>query len=72
MPTKTHARIQRARVAALTRYRDASDPDLIEARELLYEEAFVAAVERALRTAPPIRPELRDRVMGLLSAGASE
>jgi hypothetical protein len=67
----TCARAHRARVAALSRYRDAADPELVEARARLHEEAFLAAVERALRTAPPIRPELRDRVMDLLSAGVS-
>lgn len=58
---------KRALVGALTRFRPADDPDLATAREQMAEEKFVAAVERALAAAPPIRPEVRDRVIGLLS-----
>lgn len=70
MSSTTCVRAHRARVAALTRHRDHADPELAEARERLHEEVFVAAVERALRSALPIRPEIRDRVLLLLAAGA--
>ncbi len=59
---------RRARLAALHRWKDASDPALREARIALQEETFVAAVERALRTGPPITPKLRTRVVALLAA----
>jgi hypothetical protein len=57
----------RARVAVLTRYRDADDPELATARVQMHEERFVAAVERALASAPPITPQVRDRVIALLA-----
>jgi hypothetical protein len=65
----TNVNARRARVAALARFRDSADPDLAEARLRLDEERFVAAVERALNVAPPLRPEVRDRILVLLTAG---
>lgn len=65
----TNVNSLRARVAALARFRDSADPDLAEARLRLDEERFVAAVERALNDAPPLRPEVRDRIVVLLTAG---
>lgn len=71
--SSTSARSQRARVAVLTRYRDADDPELVEARARLSDTAFIAAIERAIAAAPVIRPEARDRVIALLSTtGTSE
>jgi hypothetical protein len=63
---------RRARVAALARFRDAVDPELTLARAQMGEEVFGAAVERALASAPPMRPEVRDRVIALLSTTAKE
>lgn len=66
--TSSRARVQRARVAALTRHRDPSDPELKKARFVLREEALVSAVERAVASAPPMTKSIRDRVMALLFA----
>lgn len=72
MPSTTsNARAQRARVAALTRHREATDPELVEARTRLSEAAFFAAVERALAIAPPMSPAIRERLNLLLFAGAA-
>ena len=71
MPCTTNVNARRARVAALARFRDSADPELVEARLRLHEERFVAAVERALNDAPPLRPEVRDRIVILLTAGAA-
>jgi hypothetical protein len=43
---------------------------LVEARTMLSEEAFVSAIELVIATAPAIRPEIRERVIALLTAGA--
>jgi hypothetical protein len=69
VPCTTNVNARRARVAALARFRDSADPELAEARLRLHEERFVAAVERALNVAPPLRPEVRDRIVVLLTAG---
>jgi hypothetical protein len=60
-----NARVHRARVAALSRYRDARDPELVEARVGLRKEAFFAAVERAVVIAPPMTSAIRDEVLAL-------
>lgn len=62
---------RRGHLAALHRWKDATDPALHDARVALQEETFVAAIERALRAAPPITPTLRARVVALLSAGGA-
>lgn len=73
MPTTlTPAQVARNRHAALKRFRSADDPDLIEARTRLSEEAFVGAVERALAAAPPVRPEVRGRIDELLDNHQAE
>lgn len=61
----------RARLAALYRWKDASDPAIREARNALQEETFVATVQRALRAAPPMTPKLRARVVALLAAAGN-
>lgn len=61
----------RGQLAALHRWKDATDPALHHARVALQEETFVAAVERALRAAPPMTSKLRARVVALLSAGGA-
>lgn len=59
---------RRAQLAALHRWKDVNDPALHGARIALREETFVAALERALRAAPPVTPKLRARVAALLTA----
>lgn len=66
--SKNNINSRRARLAALYRWKGASDPALREARNALQEETFVAAVQKALRAAPPITPKLRARVVALLAA----
>jgi hypothetical protein len=61
-------RAHRARVAALSRYRNVCDPELVQAREGLREVAFIAAIERALAAAPPITSAIRAQVLALLPA----
>lgn len=63
----TEARVHRARVAALSRHREASDCDLIEARLRLKEEAFLAAIRRAVAIAPPMTPTIQQRVTALVT-----
>lgn len=67
MPTND-VNSRRAQLAALHRWKSSRDPALREARLALQEETFVAAIQRALRTAPPITPKLRARVLTLLSS----
>lgn len=68
-PVPTTASRERGRYAALLRSRAADDPELLEARRRMREEAFVAAVRRALAKAPPITPTLRARIDALLAIG---
>jgi hypothetical protein len=68
MSSTTH---HRARAAALGRYRAPDDPELLSAREKLAEETLIAAVKRALAAAPPLSPEIRARIVSLLSGEAS-
>lgn len=57
---------ERARVAALTRSRDADDPDLNEARRNLRAAKLAKHIERALQTAPPLTDDQRRRIARLL------
>ena len=59
---------RRAQLAALHRWKDVTDPALEDVRRALQEETFIAAIERAVRAAPPITPKLRARVLALLAA----
>jgi hypothetical protein len=59
---------RRAQLAALRRWKGADDPAVYRARVALQEETFVSAIERALRSAPPITPALHARVLALLAA----
>lgn len=61
----------RGTVGSLKKYRSDDDSAIAAAYVALAEEKFVAAVERALAAAPPIRPEVRDRVIALLSTTAA-
>ncbi|MBY0288624.1 MAG: hypothetical protein K2X52_15980 [Mycobacteriaceae bacterium] len=62
----TTARAQCARVAALTRYRVDTDPELVEARMRLREQAFLAAVKRAAAIAPPMDSPIREQAFAIL------
>jgi hypothetical protein len=66
-PIPTTARRERGRYAALLRSRSADDPDLLEARRRMREEAVVNAIERTLRSSPPLTTELRARIDALLA-----
>ncbi len=66
-PVPTTARRERGRYAALLRSRAADDPDLLEARRLMRQEALVNAIERALKNSPPLTTELRARIDVLLA-----
>ncbi len=60
-------RVRRGRAAVLTRYRDPADPELLNARRLMREEAFLEAIAKALAKAPPLDDQLRQRAIVLLS-----
>lgn len=62
---------ERARVASLTRSRDADDPELIEARRNLRAERLAVHINKVLAGAPPLSPEQRDRLAVLLRGGAA-
>lgn len=66
-PIPTTARRERGRYAALLRSRASDDPDLLQARRLMREEALVNAIARALRNSAPINTELRARINALLA-----
>jgi hypothetical protein len=56
----------RARVAALTRYRNPDDPELSDARRDLAAARLTEAVRRAVATAPPLSAEQIEKLRGLL------
>jgi hypothetical protein len=67
VPTTT-APSERGRYAAFRRSRPADDPDLLEARRRMREEALVAAVMRALnKSSVVVTAELRARIDTLLA-----
>ena len=55
-------------VGSLTRSREPNDSQLVAARAAMSEETLVDAVAKALKKAPPLAPQARDRVIALLSA----
>lgn len=61
-------RHQRGRVAALMRYRDPADPELLDCRRLMHEEAFLEALKKAVAKAPALSTELQQRAIAILSA----
>lgn len=63
---------RRAQLAALYRWKGADAPAVRAARIALQEETFASAIERALRSAPPITPGLRARLAALLAEGGVE
>lgn len=69
VPNRFHE--ERARVAVLSRYHPYDYPELVAARQRMNEEVLVNAVTKALAKAPPLRPEVRDRIVALLSVDAA-
>ncbi len=67
MPNKTAFYLARSAVGNYTQTRSADDPVLIDARRRMEEESFLIAVTRAIEKAPPITPELHQRVIDLLA-----
>ena len=57
----------RAKYGGLVRDRAPDDPELLDTKHAMQAEALVVAVEKALRKAPPMSDELRQRIIGLLS-----
>ena len=60
-------RVQRGRAAVLTRFRDPADPELLDARRRMCEEAFLEAITKAMAKAPGLNADLRQRAIALLS-----
>lgn len=60
-------RRQRGRAAALARYRDPADPELLDARRRMHEEAFLEALTKAVAKAPALSVELRQRAIKVMS-----
>lgn len=65
MPSNFH--YQRGRAAALARYRDPADPELLDARRRMHEEAFLEALGKAAAKVPALSVELRQRAIRFLS-----
>lgn len=61
----------RGRVAALSRSREADDPDLVRAREALQTTKFVEHIERIVAAAPPLPAAERERLATLLRGGGA-
>lgn len=62
---------ERAVVAALTRSREADDPDLVDARRNLTTAKLAQYIERTVAAAPPLTDEQCDRLVAILrGAGA--
>lgn len=64
-----HWPTERARVAALSRSRDANDPDLKAARRDLRAAKLEEHIQKVVDEAPPLTDEQRVRLAGLLSGG---
>ena len=68
-----HARIptsavrERGRYAALVRSRAPSDPELLDAHRRMREEALIAAIQRALKSAPLVTTEVRNRILNVIA-----
>lgn len=60
---------ERARIASLSRSRQSDDPELIEARRNLAAERLADHIKRVVDQAPPLSPEQRSRLAGLLGGG---
>jgi hypothetical protein len=64
-------RAERARYAGLVRHRANDDPELASARQSMQEQILINAIDKALSEAPPLTPEMRSRIVGLLADHAS-
>lgn len=60
---------ERARVASLSRSREADDPDLVSARRNLKAERLAVYIEETVNSAPALSAEQVDRLSLLLNAG---
>jgi hypothetical protein len=58
----------RSRVAAMARRRPADDPELMAVRKQLQELVLVDSINAAVAKASPLSDDVRQRVIGLLSA----
>ena len=58
---------ERARYAGLVRHRADDDPELATARQSMQEQVLLNAIDKALSDAPPLTPEMRSRIVGLLA-----
>ena len=61
---------QRARVAGLSKSRDADDPELAEAKHDLKVARLEDHIRELVAAAPPLTAEQRVRLAGLLVGGA--
>jgi hypothetical protein len=59
----------RARVAALTRSRQPTDPDLLAAKRDLAESRAEEYIRRIVDAAPPLTQDQRSRIAALLQGG---
>lgn len=62
---------ERARVASLSRSREADDPDLINARRNLKAARLSDYIKRVVAEAPPLSAEQRSHLAGLFDGGAA-
>lgn len=61
----------RFRASALSRSRDKSDPELVEAYQLTAIENVERHVAKVLAAAPPLTEEQRSRLASLLAGGGN-
>ncbi|MDF3305612.1 hypothetical protein P3H15_11330 [Rhodococcus sp. T2V] len=59
-----------ARVAGLSKFRTAEDPELVAAKQDLKALRLEDYVARVVAEAPPLTVEQRDRIAAILQAGA--
>jgi hypothetical protein len=59
----------RARHNALKRYRDADDPVVADAQRDLRAAKLAEHIRKVVDSAPPLTPELADRLAALLRGG---
>lgn len=70
MALSAESRSHRARIAALSRDRQADDPDLLDARRDLRASRLAEHIQRAVSAAPPLTDTQRHRLAELLRSGA--
>ena len=59
---------ERARVVVLARYRHPNDPEPLAACRRMREGVLVDVITRAFQKAPPLSPQLRERIITLLGS----